>query len=263
VLEREDSMKIPASFFPIAFAVGVTTLTPGLVRAQDSRQEGPIEIEKCQTIDKSGSYKLVRNLTFTVSPTGGSCLPITASFVTIDLAGFSISLVGGSMFSGGSGISAASLSGGTVTGITVRNGSILGVGGGLQLLTVGVNLGSESIVEGLHVSGLGSEGISATGIVRGNTVGNISGGPGQGVGIVATGIVTGNYVTAARVAGYEIGRGSTVIGNTAVNNFGPPGAVGLSVDCPSNVTDNTAVNNNGADLVLNGEGCNNTNNVAP
>ena len=28
-------------------------------QAQDARQEGPIEIEKFQTIDKSASYKLV------------------------------------------------------------------------------------------------------------------------------------------------------------------------------------------------------------
>jgi hypothetical protein len=31
----------------------------------------------------------------------------------------------------------------------------------------------------------------------------------------------------------------------------------------SNVTDNTAVNNRLANLLLNGEACNNTNNVAP
>ena len=37
---------------------------------------------------------------------------------------------------------------------------------------------------------------------------------------------------------------------------------GISVQCPSNVTDNTAVNN-GTNLFLQGDGCNNTNNVAP
>jgi hypothetical protein len=65
-----------------------------------------------------------------------------------------------------------------------------------------------------------------------------------------------------RVIGISVGQGSTVIGNTATNNLdlGP----GISVDCPSNVTDNTAVNNGpNGNLVLNGNGCNNTNNVAP
>jgi len=38
--------------FPIVLALGAITLAPGLVRAQDFREGGPIEIEKCQTIDK-------------------------------------------------------------------------------------------------------------------------------------------------------------------------------------------------------------------
>ena len=62
----------------------------------------------------------------------------------------------------------------------------------------------------------------------------------------------------------QIGEGSTVIGNTATQNgYGSEQGVGIFVECPSNVTDNTAVNNVGVNLVLNGTGCNNTNNVAP
>jgi hypothetical protein len=60
----------------------------------------------------------------------------------------------------------------------------------------------------------------------------------------------------------DIGQGSTVIGNTVTKTGVAPGT-GLFVSCPSNVTNNTAVNNLGANLVLNGSGCNNTNNVAP
>ena len=55
-------MKRSATFFPIVLALGTITLTPVLVRAHDCREEGQIEIEKCQTIDKPGSYKLVNNL---------------------------------------------------------------------------------------------------------------------------------------------------------------------------------------------------------
>ena len=144
----------------------------------------------------------------------------------------------------------------------MRNGSISGFG-------VGVDLeGDGSIVEGLRVVGTicpCSTGISATGIVRGDTVLDIRGqrGGGGGSGISATGIVTGNYVAGSNFAGIAVGQGSTVIGNTSVNNpqiLGP--GIGIRVDCPSNVTDNTAVNN-GVNLFLNGEGCNNTNNVAP
>ena len=72
-----------AAFFPIALALGVIILAPRAGgQAQDAR-EGPTEIEKCRTIDKPGSYKLVNNLTFT--GTTGVCLQITADFVTIDL----------------------------------------------------------------------------------------------------------------------------------------------------------------------------------
>jgi hypothetical protein len=240
-------MKRSAAFFPIALAAAAITLVPLTgAQAQDFREEGPIEIEKCQTVDKPGSYKLVKNLTFTGPP--GICLNITASSVTIDLAGFTIS---------GITMSSAILAGSETTGIAVRNGSISGFG-------FGVGLGGDgSTVEGLRVFGVGFSfgGVSARGIVRGNTVVGINGGPGQGTGIAATGIVTGNYVASARVANYEIGQGSTVIGNTSV---GIPGfKVGFLVSCPSNVTDNTAINSPGGNIVLNGTGCNNTNNVAP
>ena len=79
-------MRKSAAFFPIALALAAIILTPrGGAQAQ-SQQEGPIKIEKCRTIGQAGSYKLVRNLTITT----GDCLVITADFVTIDLAGFTI-----------------------------------------------------------------------------------------------------------------------------------------------------------------------------
>jgi hypothetical protein len=81
-------MKRPATLFPIALALGAMILVPRAGAQAQDVQEGPTEIEKCQTIDKPGSYKLVNNLT---PATQAVCLDITASFVTIDLAGFSIS----------------------------------------------------------------------------------------------------------------------------------------------------------------------------
>jgi hypothetical protein len=83
-------MKRPAAVFTIALAFGAIVLVPrGGAQAQDGREEGPIEIDKCQTISQPGSYKLVKNLTFQGS--SGACLMITASGVTLDLAGFTIS----------------------------------------------------------------------------------------------------------------------------------------------------------------------------
>src|SRR6516164_1708008 len=90
---REDSMRKPAALFVIALALGAMILAPRSAARADGREEGPFEIEKCQTIDKPGSYKLVRNITFTLGPPF-VCLSITASFVTVDLGGFSISAPG-------------------------------------------------------------------------------------------------------------------------------------------------------------------------
>jgi hypothetical protein len=239
-------MRRPAALFPIVLALGAMMLAPWAgVQAQDAR-EGPIEIEKCQTISQPGSYKLANNLTST-----SACLVITADFVTIDLAGFTMS--GPGVRLGAVGILAAPSSG-ELRGIAVRNGSI-------SEFNIAVDLSSAgSIVEGLRVSAHGSPGgIGATGIVRGNIVTGI-----RGTGIVATGIVTGN-IASGNEFGMSIGKGSTVTGNTITNNA----HTGLDVGCPSNVTDNTAVDNGSApspgifNLVLNGNGCNNTNNVAP
>jgi hypothetical protein len=64
--------------------------SPRAPRASTGREEGgPFEIENCQRISRPGSYKLIKNLTFN-GPSGSACLSITANFVTIDLAGFTI-----------------------------------------------------------------------------------------------------------------------------------------------------------------------------
>jgi len=134
--------------------------------------------------------------------------------------------------------------GGNTTGITVRNGSISGN------FSDGVVLsGDGSIVEGLHVSNATALGITAGGIVRGNTA------VGSFVGIDADGLITGNYVSVAQSGIVAAG---TVIGNTVTNS-----ERGIVVGCPSNVTDNTATGNSIVDLFLHLTGCNNTNNVAP
>jgi len=185
--------------------VGNNPRALGAVRA-DAREEGPTEIEKCQTIDKPGSYKLINNLT--ISALASNCLLITADSVTIDLAGFTIS------GPGTNNAAAGIVTGPDTFGIAVRNGSIRGFG------DTGVRLGGDaSIVEGLRVVSFFSPaafGIVATGLVKGNTVLDIEGLGGSGIGISATGILTGNYIFGSQVAQYEIGQSSTVIGNTAV-----------------------------------------------
>jgi len=90
-------MRRLAALFPISLALALLMLVPGAGARE------PTQLRKCQTISQPGSYELADNL---VAP-GGDCLVITADFVTIDLAGFSISAT----IPGGTGILAAPSSG--------------------------------------------------------------------------------------------------------------------------------------------------------
>jgi hypothetical protein len=174
---------------------------------------GPTEITQCQTISQPGSYVLANDIG---SGQQSNCLVIAASSVTIDLAGFEIF--------GSRGTNA--IVAGENTGIAVRNGSISVEDG------QAIALGDGSIVEGLRITASRSffPVISAKGIVRGNTVlGTAPGFPG-GPGISATGVITNNYVSGVVGDGIAVGAGSTVIGNTSVNNM----EAGIRADCPAN-----------------------------
>lgn len=239
----------------ITLAGTLASLLAG-AQAQDAR-EGPIEIDKCQTISQPGSYKLVNNLNAT-----GNCLVITTEGVTVDLGGFAITGNGT-----GTAVTGPPAPTGTIpqTRTVVRNGDI-------SHFALATNL--SGTVEGLRVTSNGKGIFVAVGIVRGNTA-QLNGS--AGIGLV-DGVVTGNLVvandtgifveeagviTGNQAAGNKIGidvkgTGSTLIGNIADGNS----EIGLRVGCPSNLTQNTAVGN-GTNLVLNGTGCNNTNNVAP
>jgi hypothetical protein len=249
-------MRQPAALFPILLALGAAMLVPG-----SGAQAAPTRIKACQTITQPGSYVLENDLIAT-----GDCLVITASFVTIDLAGFSISTTNGAAISATSSTPA-------LQGIAVRNGSITG-GNGVILASRDLSDGPDaSIVENLRVSVI-DDGILAKGIVRGNTVtasfplgahiiasgivaDNYVFGGDRRNGMSATGVVRGNAVVNGG-SGMGVGVGSTVIGNTVAGTF-----AGLIAQCPSNLTDNTAVNNTVQDLVLEGQGCHNEDNVAP
>lgn len=249
-------MRRPAAVFPIALALGAMILAP---RA-GAQAQGPTEIATCQTISKSGAYKLVNNLTST-----GDCLLVNADYVTIDLGGFAI--IGGP--SKGTAIQFVGPTPQTPRrGFAARNGTISGFATGIQFIRVGGTDGA--IVEGLRIFGT-ADGILVRGaVVRGNTV--ICG----GIGIrVVNGSVTGNVVEDCEdgidafdgvvngnsVFGTGTGTGINVVG-TAIGNTITEYGVGIAATCPSNLTDNTATNN-GKNLVLNGTGCKNTNNVAP
>jgi parallel beta-helix repeat protein len=234
-----------AVLFSVSVALQAMISVPG-------SQAGPIPITECQHIIQSGSYVLANNLPGAsglladgncISLDAGNDLPNGSSF-TIDLAGFVIS---------GDGKGTGILQGEEGLGsFVVRNGSIAN-------FSVGVEIQEGSgAVEGLRVFNNASGGIrisKTSGIVKGNILSNNKG-PGIEVGEGST--VSGNTAVGNSGGGISAGIGSTLIGNTAAGN----GSFGISAHCPSNLTDNTAVNN-GTNLVLNGAGCHNEDNVAP
>ena len=248
-------MRKPAALVLVVLALATTIMPVGSTPAPPSATaDGPIGIRACQTINQSGSYILLNNLTTT-----GNCLTINASFVTIDLNGFTIAAPEQGS-SGGTGI----LGGAQLFGIAVRNGMISGG----NFTGVDLSQDSGSIVERLQVS-VYDTAINANGIVRGNFANSFGGG---GWAVIANGLVIDNHAEGGALFGLQasgtvrgniaggkgamgVSSGSTVIGNNAGG-----GEEELGVSCPSNVVDNIFEAADG--LVMFGPGCNNVNNLA-
>lgn len=251
-------MTKPAAFAAIVLALAaILPATPAGARERHGRGQGPSEIKRCQMINRSGSYRLVRNL-----KAAGDCLVVTAQGVTIDLAGFAITGDGT-----GTAITAQPADARSIPQMrtVLRNGDI-------SHFARATNL--SGTVEGLRVT-FNDTGISVgVGIVRNNIV-QFNGSPGIGLadGLVAgnlvvandtgislkeAGVITGNEVLGNRIGIDVSGTGSTLIGNVSDGNS----EIGLRVACPSNLVHNTMVGN-GTNLVLNGTGCHTEGNLAP
>lgn len=190
------------------------------------------------TISASGSYRLTSNLVVPNENTDG--IQVSTDDVGIDLNNFSI--LGPVVCSGtplacvpnagtGSGVERTSSS---LSGISVRNGSIRGMG------NFGVSLGLQSEVTNLRIRSNRVAGINVSNgsIVSGNTA-HLNGDYGIVVG--AGSIVSGNTAYRNRLAGIYIDSGSTISGNTAYQN----GADGIFVSDASTVSGNTAYLNAG------------------
>jgi parallel beta-helix repeat protein len=240
-------------------------------------------------ITQPGSYQLSGNLTVP----GVNGIVISASFVSLDLNGFSISCVGSCS---GNGITD---NGTPQSGITIRNGTGLGFNNGVLLQGVvsqattacfiekvtaqsnastginvgnsstikdcialnnggnGINAGAHGVVSGSVASGNGGVGINVlTGTLTGNTAhGNL----GNGILVLGNSSLSGNTASKNVSFGIEVGASSTLTGNTASANN-----VGFNVVCPVNVVGNTAVGNTQFDIDVNALGavrCNFINNL--
>lgn len=195
---------------PVLVGAGLLASYPSAPVTADRRAAD--KINRCQTIDQSGSYVLDRNL-----QAERDCLVVTANNVTIDLAGYTIT--GAGIPSGGSGIRTAPAA--VLEGITVRNGTVTNFNEGIRLT------GHHHVVEEIRATH-NSAGI-ATGLVlpniSGNTIRDSIASQNAGTGIVALGV------------------GNSIIGNVATSNNR-----GIVTGCPSTVLNNVATGNTMADI---------------
>jgi hypothetical protein len=179
------------------------------------------------SINQPGSYVLSGILTVPNADT--TAIEITASHVTLDFNGFAI--LGPTDCSGGLNPCAGEGSGfgirwagGSLFNITIRNGTIQGMGaGGIELL------GDSHLVEYMHVRSNGGSGItiiqspdSGSSIVQHSTAQRNS-----GTGIAVTkGIASHNVADVNAGAGISVGGGG---GGVASNNVVTRNNVGLQV----------------------------------
>ncbi len=161
---------------------------------------GPTQITACQDITAPGPYVFVNNLTVT----DGDCLRVTADFVEIDMAGFSISMEGTPSVLR-AGIRNVDSGSGFPDGLTVRNGAISGFSSGVR-----IEGGIGHRIEGVRVSGNTIEGIGIVGPFNetGSDVANV----------VRNNVAVGNGTGAGGVGGIVVRCPALVAGNLAIDN---------------------------------------------
>ncbi len=200
-------------------------------------------INACTTITQSGPYALTRNLTAT-----GDCIIVATDFVTIDLAGFTLTGNGT-----GTGIRASGLV--NQKGIVVRDGMVVNFNRGVDLSNI-----LDAVIERVYAVDNVEVGIFGGDFSTLNR--NVARGGVNGVIGLHGSIVTGNIIAGASANGLVVDGGGLATGNNARGN----GGAGIFVTCPTNVIGNTATLNSGGNLVLNPAtptGCNLSDNVAP
>ncbi len=189
------------------------------------------------------SYRLTSQLS--ISDENTSAIEISADDVSIDLSGFAIQgpivcsglpIVCAPNSGGGTGVARPSSS---VSGISVRNGTIRGMGG------YGVFLDSRTEVTGLHARSnrLGGINVGTNSIVSGCRA---SQNGSDGIRVSNDSTVSGNSTLLNGADGIFGFAGVTILGNTAADN----GDDGISCGQGCLVRDNAARSNNDFGIVL-------------
>jgi len=225
------------------------TLTEVEPRIAINLTNTPGDADSLFKITQRGSYYLTGNITGVVGRRG---IEIAASGVTLDLMGFDLLGVVGSL----DGVSPVV---GSLTNITIRNGSIRGWGGdGVDLGTVltnnsavtdvrasgntgiGIRVGSNSTITGCSAYNNTANGIS-TGFGCTITGCSASFNNGNGIWALEGCTITGCTADQNTGNGISVGSGSTVAACTARSNSGD----GISTGDGSTVTGCTARANSG------------------
>ena len=205
------------------------------------------------TIGNSGSYRLTGNIT--VSNSALPAISITASDVTIDLAGFTIEGSGSS----GDGDGIVALFG--IENIEVKNGSIYNMsdngielgGDGSRAINirarnndgVGIFVGRQGLIRESSAISNGENGLEVRS--QGIAIGNTARGNGDhGIRTAFGCSVSNNNSFGNSGHGFFVGGTSTIIGNHAGFN----GDDGFHTFAGSLATDNTATGNDGFGLVF-------------
>lgn len=183
----------------------------------------------CQTISQPGSYTLTHNLS-----SAGDCIVVASDFVTLDLAGFTISGNGtGSAVREQAGVAFPGL-----RGVVIRNGNVTNFADGISFFnSVGVT------VEGVNASFNANNGmvLGQRAVVRASRF-DENGGNGVNVDIGSS--LTGNTAGRNARTGIVAAEGAIVVNNEARNNQ----MDGISMDCPGAAIANTSGNNAGTNL---------------
>jgi hypothetical protein len=238
---------------PSLLVVAVMALGAGTANAADvaidqrSAQAGKVTVGDAPgfpvTISEPGSYRLTSNLVVRDAVT---VIEITASDVTLDLAGFSI--IGPNQCAGtpvactipggnGIGIKAVADTGPSPENVRVSNGTVRGMGGhGIRMM------GNGTVVERVHALSNGGPGIV---VGMGHVIDSVAMFNGSGAAVV--GLIVRGTVAMNNVVGIAIRSGGVASGNSVIANA----ASGLSVQCPAVVVGNSTVSN-GTNLQLTG-----------
>jgi hypothetical protein len=206
----------------------------------------PDVINNCKVISKPGSYVLGKNLF-----AAGDCLAVTADYVTIDLAGFSIFGDGtGAGIRGDSERKAITMRDGTITNfedginfcmpggpatpshqiVVERIRAIDNVNAGMCLLAFNPLAGIT--VKDSYASGNGGAGVDMGGraVVTGNTLNDNT----NGLRISGTATIVGNTISGNSNAGILSGNHSFDVVNNRVQGTN----IGIQVFCPSVILGN-------------------------